>query len=192
MFKMRHWKSLIKTSKCTCLLVAFICLTQMLYAQRIVFINAGNGKLIEAKEGDVLSIQYHGYLGQTETFKNTLTEIKDSSFVLGIQLMDPNNPMANKMGQQMQMKEIRYCDVVGFRRMGIGRVLLKSTLTTGAAIGTILVLNALYRDNAISDFGKIGISLGVGLSVNTLINLLLPERPNHFMQEGWQINPLKE
>ncbi len=189
---MRNWKSFIKASKRYGLLIALFCIANLAIAQKIVFIHAGDGKIIEAKEGDVLSIQYRGYLGQTETFKNTLTSIKDSSFVLGIDLIDPSSPMAMKMGQQMQAKEIRYADVMAFRRMSVGRVFLKSTLTTGAAIGTILVLSSLYKSNNISDMGKIGISLGAGLSVNALINLILPERPKYRMSAGWQINPIKE
>ncbi|MCF8445445.1 MAG: hypothetical protein K9H61_00505, partial [Bacteroidia bacterium] len=134
-----------------------------------------------------------GYLGQTEYFKNTLTEIKDSSFVLGVPIFRRNGGnMGNEIDQQFQCKEIRYLDVIAFRKASIGRNVFKSTLTLGAAVGTVFLFDKLYQKNQVSTFAKIGISIGVGLSLNYLINLAIPEKPNHKMTDGWQINPLKE
>jgi hypothetical protein len=159
----------------------------------LIFLNPSQGKLIKAKEGDILSIRYKGYLGQTEYFKNTLTEIKDSSFVLGVPIFrEHGGNLGNGMDQPFQCKEIRYIDVVAFRRAGIGRNVLKSTLTLGVAVGSVLLFDKLYQKNQVSTFAKIGVSIGVGISLNYLINLALPEKPNHKMTDGWQINPLKE
>ncbi|MDZ4669013.1 MAG: hypothetical protein SGJ00_14190 [bacterium] len=169
--------------------MVFILYAWMSFAQnKILFLNPVQGKIIKAKEGDQLSVLYRGYLGQTEYFKNTLTEIKDSSFVLGIQF--GLNPAA--VGQTFQYKEIKYTDIVAFRRSSLGRTLLKSGLSLGAVITSILLLNRMYTQSEISDFGKIGISFGVGIGVNLLINLAIPDKPKHKVSEGWQINPIKE
>jgi hypothetical protein len=82
--------------------------------------------------------------------------------------------------------------VIAFRRSGLGRTMLKSTLTIGSAVGSFILLNSLYGRNNISDFGKIGISIGIGLSLSMIINLALPDKPNHKMEEGWEIKILKD
>jgi hypothetical protein len=61
-----------------------------------------------------------------------------------------------------------------------------------ATVGTILVLKQLYAQNNVSDLGKIGISIGVGLGLNRLINIALPDKPNHKMKDGWEIKPIKD
>lgn len=191
---MCHWESFAQ-KKYFCLVLLFVGLVpaNLLGQNSLIFLNPSHGKLIKAKEGDVLSIRYKGYLGQTEYFKNTLTEIKDSSFVLGVPIFRRNGGnMGNEIDQQFQCKEIRYLDVIAFRKASIGRNVFKSTLTLGAAVGTVFLFDKLYQKNQVSTFAKIGISIGVGLSLNYLINLAIPEKPNHKMTDGWQINPLKE
>lgn len=188
---MCHWKSLTKNKyKLYILAWMWVCWIPI-QAQTIVFINPNEGKIIHAKEGDMLSIRYKGYLGQTEYFKNTLTLIGDSSFILGIPFGSDEN-MGSKLQQQLQYKEIKYSDVIAFRRSGMGRTFLKSTLSIGAIVGSFYVLNGLYTRNQVSDLGKIGLSLGVGLSFNLLINVAFPDKPNHKMKDGWQIKTLKE
>lgn len=149
----------------------------------IIFENKRSGKIIKARLGDQIHVKYRGYLGQTESFKHTLTEINDSNFMLGIDYLGEN--LSN-------YKIIQYKDIVAFRRMSIGRVFLKSTLSIGSAIGTILVLDRLYKEQSLSFGQRIGVSLGVGLGVNILINALLPENPNHWVKDGWEIYPRKK
>jgi hypothetical protein len=190
---MRHRKSFTQAQKITAIIIYMLLLASGIFAQnQIVFINPSQGKLIKAKEGDMLSIRYTGYLGQTETFKNTLTFVSDSTFTLGIPMMGTNGLFSPNLEKQFMFKEIRCQDVIAFRRSGLGRTMLKSTLTIGSAVGSFILLNSLYGRNNISDFGKIGISVGIGLSLSMIINLALPDKPNHKMEEGWEIKILKD
>jgi hypothetical protein len=185
-------KSSVKTKNIIKTIVVLILLISSVNAQQIVFINPEKGKIIHVNEGEILSVRYRGYLGQTEYFKNTLTEIRDSSFILGFPLGNGSGLLGAKIDQQMQIKEVKYADIIAFRRISVGRNIIKSTLTTGVAIGSFLLLSKLYEGNKISNFGKIGISLGVGLSINMLINIALPDKPKHQIKDGWQIKNLKE
>lgn len=153
----------------------------------ILFMNTKSGVVLKAKPGDQISVLYKGYLGQTEYYKHTLFEIKDSTFILG-------NPLQGKGSQSLlpAYKEIKYSDVIAFRRMGIGRTLLKSTLSLGAAIGTLLVLDRLYTNNQVNNFAKIGISMGVGLGLRFGIDALLPEKPKYFIKDGWELKAAME
>jgi hypothetical protein len=190
---MCHRKSNTQAKKGFAILICLLISVSQLAAQnKIIFINSTQGKLIRAKEGDMLSLKYKGYLGQTETFKNTLSFIGDSSFTIGIPMMSANGILGNNIEKQFQYKEIRYQDILAFRRSSVGRTLLKSSLSLGAAIGSFLLLNSMYERNNVSDFGKIGISIGIGLTLNMVINLSLPDKPNHKMEEGWEIKVIKE
>ncbi|MCG9881198.1 MAG: hypothetical protein MH472_11420, partial [Bacteroidia bacterium] len=151
----------------------FSCLAQ----DKIVFKNNVSGKVIKARLGDQISVRYKGYLGQTESYKHTLTEIYDSSFVLGVNFMGPD---------LSQAKEIQYKDIIAFRRMSLGRVFLKSTLSLGSAVATIIVLDRLYKEQSLSFGQRIGVSLGVGLGVNILINAILSEKPKYQVKDGWE------
>jgi hypothetical protein len=165
-------------------IISIICLlfmSKLLLAQEhIVFIQQQNGKIIQAKLGDQLSIKYRGYLGQTETFKQTLTAINDSSFVLGFQFL----------GQELNAyKKIKYQDIIAFRRIGLGRTILKTSLSLGSAVGLILLLDRTYKNETfnLGLGGRIGLSVGLGMGMSLLINGILPEKPNHFVKDGWQI-----
>jgi len=151
--------------------------------EQSIFIQQQKGKVIQAKLGDQLSIKYRGYLGQTETFKQTLTEINDSSFTLGYSFLGP---------EITTYKEIKYADIISFRRIGLGRVILKTTLSLGTAFGVIWFLDRTYKNNDYSLGGRIGISVGVGVGMNLLINALLPEKPKYNVKDGWQIYPIKK
>ena len=193
MFVMRYRKPFIKTSKRSYLLVLFFFFTFALFAQNsILFINASEGKIIKAKVGDQLSISYRGYLGQTETFLNTLTQVNDSTFVLGKIETNTKQFFGKTSNKPIAYKEIKYSDVIAFRRSSPGRVILKATLTLATAVGSILLLDRLNESSELSDFGKIGVSLGIGLGINMLTNLAMPDNPKYKLSDGWQINPVKE
>lgn len=156
------------------------CANALFAQEHIMFIQEQKGKVIQAKLGDQLSVKYRGYLGQTESFKQTLTEIDDSSFVLGFQFL----------GQELNAyKKIKYEDIIAFRRISLGRTILKTSLSLGSAVGVILLLDRTYKNEAYSLGlgGRIGLSVGLGLGMNLLINGLLPDKPKYQVKEGWQI-----
>lgn len=169
------------------LIIGLFAANKVLAQDKLIFINPTLGKLIEAKQGDYLIIKYKGYLGQTEFYKQSLLEIKDSSFVIGMfgfsegSIFERENPY----------KEIKFRDVEAFRRRSVGASVSKSLLGLGAAVGSILVLDQLYENRNYSTLANLGISLGIGLSINFGLNLLFPEKPKYQMKEGWYIESVK-
>lgn len=181
------WKSLIKKKIVYLIFLGLVLnLTQNAKAQQILAINTNTGKIYSMGIGDVLSVQYKGYLGQNERFKSTIYAISDSSVFLGI----PSKLLEKVTNESQFIKEIRYRDIIGFRKIGLGRQILKNTLTLGSAVGSIYLMNQLYRKNQISDIGKIGISLGVGIGINQLLNFVFPESPNIWTKDGWEIKKI--
>ncbi len=175
------------------LLLYLFFLAGIAYGQSsLLFLNPQQGKLKTANYGDQLSIRYRGYLGQTEQYKNTLSEITDSSIILGFYMPDLKPGTTDKLGKLgLSHKEILLRDVVAFRRISPGRNLLKSSLSLGSALGAIFLLNSLYQSNQFSTGFKFGISLGIGLGTNFLINQLLPETPKYKMIDGWKVESVK-
>lgn len=157
------------------------------------FYQPSTGKVIPVKAGDQLSISYRGYLGQTELFKSALTQVTDSSVILGLGLLKPERVDDEKVRQALMSKEILLSDIIAFRRMSTGRVLLKSVLTTGAVVGSVLLLSDLYRNSDYTDLQKLGISVGTGIGINIAIQMLLPEHPKYRMSGGnWKVRRADE
>ncbi|MCE2740213.1 MAG: hypothetical protein LW669_01870 [Sphingobacteriales bacterium] len=179
---MCHWRLYFKNRIIFILFVLLLSEPKSLLAQeQIVFFHEQKGKIIQAKLGDQLSIKYRGYLGQTENFKQTLTEIKDSSFVLGYSLLGPDI---------LLYKEIKYSDILAFRRIGLGSVILKTTLSLGSAVGAIFLLDRTYKNNDFNLAGRIGISVGLGVGMNLIINSIFPDKPKYQVKEGWKVYPI--
>lgn len=156
------------------------------------FYQPATGKVIPVKAGDQLNLSYQGYLGQTEVFKSALTAVTDSTVVLGLGLLKPERVNDEKVRQALMSKEIRLTDIIAFRRMSTGRVLLKSVLTTGAVVGSVLLLSDLYRNSDYTDLQKLGLSVGTGIGINIAIQVLLPEHPKYRMSGGWMVRRADE
>ena len=156
----------------------------------LVFTNSKLNKVIEVKAGQFLSVRYNGYLGQPEFFKNVVTEITDSTILLGIQpeLISPVLKNRNIPGSG---KVIRITDISAFRRMRIGRQLLKSMSILGLAVGDYFLLSHLFRNVKISSGSAFLISLGAGIGGKIFIDLLYPESPKFNMSEGWQVSVVR-
>ncbi|MBC7383899.1 MAG: hypothetical protein H7296_13090 [Bacteroidia bacterium] len=179
-------------NKKTAFLITYFLLCFGMQAQTLVFINTEQNKIIKAKPGNQLSLHYCGYLGQTESYKQTISFVTDSSVILGLYL--PKLSSAQNLslaGLGLGYKEILLRDILVFRRMSIGRTLLKSTLGVGAALASIIMLNQLYEHSSLSTGAKIGISLGVGLGTTYLINVFISDRPKYAMKDGWRVETVK-
>jgi len=154
----------------------------------LYFINRSKHKVIEVIPGHQLSVKYNGYLGQPEFFKQTLSDITDSSITLGI---DPEMFGASKKllanNPRFMCRRIMLRDIVAFRRITLGRQLLKSTLMTANIVGTYFLLTDLYRNNRFSNLQTFLISLGVGIGTSYIINIAFPENPKYRLEDGWEI-----
>jgi hypothetical protein len=92
------------------------------------------------------------------------------------------------MKGQLQ-KEILFKDIIAFRRISVGRKLLKSTLNIAAITGFAFLLSENYGKEKTSFGQSFLYSLAGGISISLLINLTLPENPKYKMEDGWQVQP---
>lgn len=141
------------------------------------------GDSIIFKPKDWVSLEYTGYLGQTEQRKFTILTLNDSTFVLGKTL---HWPLKNSFGPQMIDHVILVKDVKAFRHSTPAFRTLKglySFLTLAGSIGLSFYL-ANERDQ-ISYASAFFIGLGTGFVFSLSGKLIFPEHPNK------QINPLE-
>jgi len=151
-------------------------------AQQVHIIHA-NGSVIKINPGCRLMLAYKGYNGNLEYYSNIVTAITDSTIILG------NKPFFMPIHPTQLLnntKEIRYADIIAFRKRSAGGEISKSLLKTGAIIGSIIVLSNLNVRSNYTRLQAFGISFGVGLGINLALNLIFPENANKRVQEGWQ------
>jgi hypothetical protein len=172
--------------------LVFVCFSGVCIAQKtLLFYNTQLNKTIELKEGHRAAILYKGYQNQIEFAMETVTLITDSTIVLGIDLATllPNHK-PGKMNKLMY-KVIRITDIVGFRRMTLGRQIAKLTFSIAGIVGSFYILNGVYSSN-ISNFNAFMISLGAGFGILGLNHLIFPENIKYYFSDGWQVKVLSK
>jgi len=170
----------------TILYVVFMSISDVSAQGEINFINAGKNKIIKVQTGNELIVLYKGYLGQTEYIKQVLLYTSDSSLVVGnVMSLLTSSEKAKLMGNEP--KEILFKDIIAFRKITIGRAIVKSLVTSGMAFGSYFLLRDIYRQNQISTLGAFGISLGVGVGSTMLITNIFSDKPKYFINQGWNI-----
>ncbi|GAB1449285.1 hypothetical protein MASR2M44_23120 [Bacteroidota bacterium] len=164
-------------------LLFWACATQ-LSAQQLLLKHKQTGKEYLIGPGDKLAILYKGYLQQTEKLNLPVTYITDSSVCFGNPYSKgtfEGNSYAEKHG--MLFKEVLLRDIQFFRKIGIGRQMLKSTLNISASIGTIVLFAEILDVQKMSILQRTAISLGFGLGTRLIINQILPEYPKNKMAD---------
>lgn len=164
------------------------------WAQKsLLFYQQKSAKTIELKVGHRAAILYKGYTGQTEFFCETVTEISDSTIELGINLQNKYPSIALRPGKMNRIthKTIRIIDIIGFRRMTIGRQVAKLTLTTAGIIGSFYILPKIYS-TGLSPTAAFFASLGYGIGILWLNNILFPENIKYYFEDGWSVKVLEE
>lgn len=149
----------------------------------LVFVNEKENRIIEVTKGQQLCLLYKGYMGQTEFVKNVVSEISDSTITLGIEYKSWREHKTGPI-----YKVIRISDIVAFRRTTISKQILKSTVQIGSVVGLYVLANQLYSSSEISNNNAFLLSIGAGIAVRTLINLIFPENVKYHMDEGWRVS----
>lgn len=153
-------------------------------AQQLLIRHKQSGKEFRISPGDKLSITYKGYLNQIEKLNLPVTYVTDSSVCFGSPIAKGSadgNSYAEKHG--LLFKEVLLRDIQFFRRISLGRQVLKSTLTIGASIGTIILFAETLDIQNMTILRRTAISLGFGLGTKLLINGILPEYPKNRMAD---------
>ncbi len=158
----------------------------------LLFLNTKTNKTIEVIQGQTLSIQYKGYNNQIYYYKNTVTEINDSTIVLG----QPSIELpvwAQKLSKKFEpnYRTINIKDIISFRRITAGRTLGKSLIGSTLAIGTALVSYNLFRDAGTTAFNSILISFGLSFGMTAINAFILPENPANKISDNWVITVRK-
>ena len=163
--------------------------TVQIFAQKtLLFLNTKTNKTIEVYEGQTLSVQYRGYHNQIYHFKNIVSEINDSTILLGN--MSEEQPVwIQKLSRKFEpsYRIIAIRDIVGFRRITIGRSLGKSLLTTTVMLSTFFGTIDLFRNNQLGTWQTAFISLGIGITTSVVNAIVLPENSRYKVKEGWVV-----
>ncbi len=158
----------------------------------LLFTNPSKNKIIRARIGDQLSLQYTGYLGQREYFKQAISGVTDSSVILGIYFPEAGEEMSRKLASMgFTYKEILFRDITMFRRISVARTLLKTSLQIGTIISSVFLVNRFYQRSSLSPAANYVISIGIGIGSASLINICLPDKPKYRMKDGWKVETLK-
>lgn len=155
----------------------------------LVFTQATTNNKIEMKIGHRATILYKGYLGQLETAKETITDITDSTIVLGINMAEVYPRMAARPGKNLKTtyKVIRISDIMGFRRMTLGRQMGSLVFKTAGIVGSFYLLRNVYANPSISSGTSFLISIGTGFGILGINGLLFPENIKHYVEDGWSV-----
>ena len=159
------------------------------YAQKtLLFLNTKTNKAIEVSEGQTLSVQYRGYNNQIYHFKNMVSEINDSTILLG-NMSEEQPAWSQKLSRKFEpnYRIIAIKDIVTFRRITIGRSLGKSLLTTSVMLGEFFGTIDLFRNNQLGTWETVTLSLGIGLATSLINAFVLPDYPKNKIKDGWII-----
>jgi hypothetical protein len=170
--------------------IFLVLLSVVVFAQKkLVFRNIKTLKTIELRVGNRASFSYKGYLQQPEFIKQTISDITDSTVVLGISYYESLPKSLTKPGKHPTLvyKVIRIEDIIGFRKMGVARMIAKSAVSIGGIFASYYLLKDIYSSNT-STGSSILLSMGVGFGLYGFTELLFPENVKHYMEDGWQVN----
>jgi hypothetical protein len=163
------------------------------YAQKsLLFYNTKKKKTILAKEGMRVSILYKGYQGQVEFAKEIIREITDSTITLGIDITQLAPNIRPGKINKLTYKTVRVEDIIGFRKMGVGRQVAKSVVAIGGVVGSFYFLRHIYSSGNIGTGSSFLISLGVGAGLVAVNELLFPENIKHYMEDGWAVRVINQ
>jgi hypothetical protein len=141
---------------------------------RLVFEHAASHDSVVVESGDLVNIQYKGYLGQIQLNKNRVALVGPGSLFL----MNPGKDLP------AQPFEIKGEDITGFRRMSPIQPFIKPLGSLAASIGMLYLLDA--QDN-ISLGSQILYTTLAGIAVNYLLDLLFPDDIKYRMADGWSV-----
>lgn len=170
-------------------LVSFTALNLCCYAQKVLqFANATTQQFITVKVGNRVAILYKGYLGQVEFVRETVTEITDSTIVVGTNYAEQFPSLVGKPGKNNKLtyKVIRIQDIVGFRKIGLGRQLGKLVVSAAGIVGSFYFLRGVYKSN-LSNASTFFISMGTGFCLLAINSILFPENIKYYFAEGWSV-----
>ncbi len=151
-----------------------------------MFTHLATQHTIEMKVGHRAAILYTGYRGQLEFSRETVTDITDSTITLGVDVSRIFSNSKPGKNNQFTYKTISIRDIKGFRRMTLGRQMAKLSFNVAGVVGSFYFLKGVYSSD-MSNFSTFAISLGVGLGLYGINNLLFPENIKYYMDEGWTV-----
>lgn len=160
--------------------------------KRLLFYNTQTLKTIELKEGHKASILYKGYNGQIEFVSHIVSEITDSTITIGTDMSSlfPNRKPGSFI--RSTHKVIRIEDIIGFRRMTLGRQWAKAGVSVAGIVGSFYLLHGVYNNASISNAGAFFISLGTGFALLGVNQLLFPENIKYYFKDGWEVKVLTD
>lgn len=148
------------------------------YQNAVVFVNKDKSQSKSIEEGSQVLLLYKGYLSQEEIIHADVVTITDSSLIV---IKKRSSIFEQQLGEEFELK---LKDLMGFKKVTPGRVLLKSTSKIALGVGSALVFALMNRNG--SSFGAaFGTSAGIGLVGDVGIELLFRDRIKYKLADGW-------
>jgi hypothetical protein len=141
---------------------------------RLVFELAASHDSVVVESGDLVNIQYRGYLNQVQLNKSHVAAVANGSLFL----------LNGGKDLPAQPFEIKGEDITGFRRMSPIQPFIKPLGSLAASIGMLYLLDS--SDN-ISLGSQILYTTLAGIAVNYLLDLLFPDDIKYHMADGWKV-----
>lgn len=146
--------------------------------------------MIKVRPGCDLSLYYKGYSNQNMHIINTFVYHTDSSLFLKYKI--PNLGFGSNRDLYLpELVEIKFNDIVAFRKIGPGLSITEGLLKTGTTIASIILLNRLYSESSVTPLQKIGITFGAGIAISLGFKAIFRSAPKYQMQNNWIILALK-
>lgn len=158
------------------------------FAQKeLLFYNTKKNRTILIREGMRVSLLYKGYNGQVEFTKEIIRKITDSTVTVGVDVTELVPGLRPGKMNMLRHKVVRVEDIIGFRKMGVGRQVAKTAIAIGGVVGSFYLLRNVYSSSNISTGSSFLISLGVGVGLLGVNELLFPENIKYYMEDGWSV-----
>lgn len=162
----------------------------------LYFYNPQTNKVVTAQKGEQLVVLYKGYNGQTEFFKEIITDITDSTITLGNDHSKSHPLFAKSQKDKIKkfgpgFKTISIKDIQAFRKISIARLLSKAAVQIGSVVGLLFLVEYIYDSPDISTSNSFALSLSAGVLTKTIVALSFPEDVKYEIKDGWQITTVK-
>lgn len=176
------------------LLLLLILTTTQLFGQkyyRLEFKNLQLNKSFQANIGDKISIQYKGYLNHIDYVYDMFVGCDDSSVFIGVLNPNPDSKRIQRLQSngKAYIHQIRYSDIISFRRKTIGSELLRNLSISVTSIGTYLLLTQSSFFTEMSPGWRFGSIVALGLGIESLHQVLFNHKTKYKMKDGWIIIP---
>lgn len=152
--------------------------TDSIAQHHLIFYNDSTAQTVDISPGDIIKLEYRGYLSQPEAIEKRVIQVRQDAVILGQTAFGYADPKT--------FRTVLLHDITGFRKFSRLRYTLKAAAQIGTAVGSVILFRKVIDRSKLSGTGDILLSLGVGIGSTLLIEALFPKRVKYRTQNGWE------